>query len=214
MLPILLVYKDQNKIKKFIKKLQISNNIKDEFVFRMEPEKKQFSINQIKEIKKSLIYNINEPRLYVLINFDRASYEAQNAFLKTLEEHSNLVFFVLTVSQYYNLAPTLISRSKILIDSQTAIKSSDKIDLKINEFIQNKNLRILGDTHFQAKGKKNPIEILDSMIVYFKKRIPKDPKTTGILREILTYRSYVLYNNVDAQNAIDHLLIYIYKKYK
>ena len=214
MLPILLVYKDQNKIKKYVKNVQEMENIKDENVFRIEPEKKQFSINQIKEIKKSIIYNIVEPRLYLLINFDKSSFEAQNAFLKTLEEHSTNVFFVLTATQYYNLAPTLISRSKILFDTQATVKSNEQIELKIDELINNNNLGILGDKLFQAKGKKNPVELLDNILIYFRNRLEKDHKATDVLREILNYRSYILYNSVDAQNAIDHVLIYIYKAYQ
>ncbi len=214
MLPILLVSKDQTKIKSFIKNFQKKEKIKDDYVFRIEPQGKQFSIDQIKEIKKALIYIVNEPRLYILLGFDNSSYEAQNAFLKTLEEHNSMVYFVLVVSQYYSLAPTLISRSKIIFAGDEKIIKIDAISTELDKLIKNKDLKILGNKFFQAKTKKNPIEILDSMIDYFKNRLANDTNSTQILREIITHRSYVVHNNVDAQNAIDHILIYIYKTYK
>lgn len=214
MLPILLVSNSQNKINSFIKKHQKDIGVNDDFTIKIQPQSKEFSINQIKEIKKSLAYNVNEPRLYVLYNFDSSSYEAQNAFLKTLEEHSPQVHFILVVSQYNNLVPTLISRSKIIVEKNSKNIVNPEIDLELDKLIKNKDLKVLGSKIFQAKGKKNPVEIFDEIIFYLQTKIEKDPKITNILRELITYRSYVLYNNVDAQNAIDHLLIYIYKAYQ
>ena len=213
MLPILLVSEDKNKINLFIKNLQKKEKIRDEYVFRIEPQLKHFSIDQIKEIKKALIYKVNEPRLYILFNFDTSTYEAQNAFLKTLEEHNSLVYFVLVVTQYYNLASTLISRSKIIFVGDEKVKKNDEISKELDKLIKNKDLKVLGSKYFLAKTKKNPIEILDGMIEYFKNRLANDINSTKILREIITHRLYVVHNNVDPQNAIDHVLIYIYKQY-
>ena len=213
MLPILLVSEDKNKINLFIKNLQKKEKIRDEYVFRIEPQLKHFSIDQIKEIKKALIYKVNEPRLYILFNFDTSTYEAQNAFLKTLEEHNSLVYFVLVVTQYYNLASTLISRSKIIFVGDEKVKKNDEISKELDKLIKNKDLKVLGSKYFLAKTKKNPLEILDGMIEYFKNRLANDINSTKILREIITHRLYVVHNNVDPQNAIDHVLIYIYKQY-
>ncbi|MFH1826964.1 MAG: hypothetical protein ABH812_00825 [bacterium] len=213
MLPILLVSNSQNKINFFIKKHQKNIGVNDDFTIKIHPQGKEFSINQIKEIKKSLAYSVTESRLYILYNFDSSSYEAQNAFLKTLEEHSPQVHFILVVSQYNNFVPTLVSRSKIIVEQNNEDKINPKIVSELDKLIKNKDLKILGNKVFQAKGKKNPVEIFDGMIFYLKTKLEKDPKITDILRELITFRSYVLYNNVDAQNAIDHVLIYIYNQY-
>ena len=214
MFPILLVSKDQNKIQTFIKNIQKKEKINDSKVFIIEPLSKHFSIDQIKEIKKTLIYKINEPRLYVLLNFDLATFEAQNAFLKTLEEHDNLITFLLVVSQYYSLLPTLISRSKVINENFEKIKNIDEISKELDNLIKNKDLKILGSKFFITKNKKHPIEIFDYLIYYFKNRILLDPESTKVLREIISQRYYVEHNNIDPQNAIDHILIYIYKAYK
>src|SRR3989344_3572048 len=103
-------------VKTLIKNIQKKEKINDENVFIIEPLTKHFSIDQIKEIKKTLIYKVNESRLYVLLNFDLATFEAQNAFLKTLEEHDSFINFILVVSQSHSLLPTLISRSKVVND--------------------------------------------------------------------------------------------------
>ena len=214
MLPILLVSKDQNKIKTFIKNIQKKEKINDENVFIIEPLTKHFSIDQIKEIKKTLIYKVNESRLYVLLNFDLATFEAQNAFLKTLEEHDSFINFILVVSQYYSLLPTLISRSKIVNYEFDKVKKIDDVSKELDNLIKNNDLRILGSKYFITKTKKHPIEIFDYLIYYFKNRISNDKNVTKIIREIISQRYYVQHNNVDPQNAIDHLLIYIYKTYR
>ena len=214
MLPILLVSKDQNKIQNFIKNIQKKEKINDENVLIIENQSKHFSIDQIKEIKKTLIYKINEPRLYVLLNFDLATFEAQNAFLKTLEEHDNLITFLLVVTQYHSLLPTLISRSKVINENFEKIKKIDEISRELDNLIKNKDLKILGSKFFITKTKKHPIEIFDYLIYYFKNRISNDKNVTKIIREIISQRFYVKNNNVDPQNALDHLLIYIYKTYR
>lgn len=214
MLPILLVSEDQNKIKTYIKNIQKKEKIDDSKVFVIEPQSKHFSIDQIKEIKKTLHFKINEPRLYVLLNFDLATFEAQNAFLKTLEEHDVYITFLIVVSQSYSLLPTLISRSKVINENFEKIKKIDEISHELDNLIKNKDLKILGSKFFITKTKKHPIEIFDYLIYYFKNRISNDLNATKIIREIISQRYYVKNNNVDSQNALDHILIFIYKAYK
>ena len=214
MVPILLVSKDPKKIKNFIKPIKEKYEISNNSVFIIEPEKKEISINQIRDIKRNLIYAVNEHRLYVLKEFDKSSYEAQNSFLKTLEEHNDLIHFILVVSQYYNLTPTILSRSRIIIedDQITALKKETEDELKI--LIRNKNLGIISNKTFQIKLRKKPIEIFDEMISFFKNILATDENASNVLKEILIYRYYVINNHADAQNAVDHLLIFIYLSYK
>jgi DNA polymerase III delta prime subunit len=210
MIPILLVSKDQKKIKNYIKKFKEDNKISDNCVFIITPENKEISINQIKDIKKNLIYAVREPRLFILKDFDKSSYEAQNAFLKTLEEHHSLIYFLLVVSQYNHLTPTVISRSKVVIENDQIDILEKNIEIELKNFIKNKNLKILGNKNFQTKYRKNPAEIFDGFIYFFKKNISENKIFTDILKETLIYRYYVLNNNITPQSAIDHLIIYSY----
>ena len=210
MIPILLVSQDQKKIKTFIKGVKKEYNISENCVYSIKPENKEISINQIKEIKNNLIYAIKEPCLYIVSNFDKSSYEAQNAFLKTLEEHNDLVHFILIASQYQHLAPTILSRSKIIIYDDRVYKISEETEHELKNFIKDKDLKILNSKTFQVKFRKNPIEIFDEMIVFFKKTLTDYKYANGILKEILLYRYYVINNNVNPQSAVDHILIFIY----
>ncbi|MGC8869781.1 MAG: hypothetical protein ACP5PT_01650 [Brevinematia bacterium] len=50
-------------------------------------------------------------KFVVIPNFDSATIEAQNAFLKTLEEPPKGTFIILTTSKYSNILPTISSRT-------------------------------------------------------------------------------------------------------
>ena len=52
------------------------------------------------------------------------------------------------------------------------------------------------------------------MISFFKNILATDENASNVLKEILIYRYYVINNHADAQNAVDHLLIFIYLSYK
>jgi len=81
MLPILLVCSDQNKINSYIKKLQKKEGISDDSIIKLIPQGKKFSINQIKEIKKTLI-NKNNKRKFLTKEISRNEEKSFNSLYK------------------------------------------------------------------------------------------------------------------------------------
>lgn len=214
MTPIIIVSLDQEKIKKYIEDYTKKNNISANFIFEIKPRGKEISIEQIRDIKRSVIYSNVKSQLFILFDFDRASYEAQNAFLKTLEEHQENIHFLLIVKSYFNLAPTVVSRSKIVVLEKVNRASFDpKFTKKLDEFVKKSNLRILSDKSFQAKEYDNYSYLFDRFINFFRLRIVSDKNASAILKETLYLRMLVENNNLNPQNAVDYLLIRIAQKY-
>ncbi|MDH7476141.1 MAG: hypothetical protein QHH09_01560 [Microgenomates group bacterium] len=205
MIPIVLIASDLKKIDDFVKNFSQQRKIMPNYIFRIFPENKEFSINQIRKIKKEIIFLLKETRLYILYNFHISSLEAQNAFLKTLEEAPNQIQFILTVDNQYQLIPTIISRSKIIILDKFHLPLVDKnIVQSIDLLIKKQDLRI-----FSIENN----DLINQLIIYFKNRLADDPKAAKVLKEILNVNNLIKSNNLDLRLAYDHLLIFIKNTY-
>ncbi len=214
MIPLILVASDIKKTATFIKDFIKKNNVAAHNVFNILPKNKELSISQIREIKKNVIFAFSDLQLIILHDFDKASYEAQNAFLKTLEEHHPLIQFVLVVRSYHTLAPTVVSRSKVVYASaKPPLLPEKEIVAELAKFIKSGSLKILASKQFQTKEEANPIDLFDKIIYFFQTKLINDYKASLIIREMLRTRAWVLNNNLDPQWGIDHILIFIKKTY-
>lgn len=210
MIPIILVSRNKSNISLFLKKIIEKYNISPHFVFEIFPKEEELSIVQIREIKKNLVFAPSQSQLFVLHRFDKASHEAQNAFLKTLEEHNPLIHFVLIVHQHQHLAPTILSRSKIIrLEKVSEIEPEKKFFRELESFLKTGDLKILSSKTFQTNLNPEGTLLFDGFVFFFRKRLEKDPYAGKILKEIIRLRFLVEHNNISPQNAIDHLLITI-----
>ena len=84
----------------------------------VEPEADggMLKVDQIRNLQRSLSLSPYEARyrIALLLNFNRANPNAQNALLKTLEEAPKQVILLLTADSPENLLPTIASRCEIL----------------------------------------------------------------------------------------------------
>lgn len=214
MIPIVLVSDTLRGTNSFLKDFVKKNKFSSNYIFEIKPLLKEFSIGQIREIKKEIIYNFSEPRLYILHDFDTASFEAQNAFLKTLEEHQQTIQFVLVVRNPHKLAGTVLSRSKIVSSVSSEEQSTDEeFERALEQFLKSHDLKILGSDEMRIKQASNLSHLFKSFAIFFKRRLPQDPKSSQILREILSTGYLVENNHVDLQAGIDRILLRIRKVY-
>ena len=88
----------------------------DLHVIRKEPDKKNISIEQIREFIKTLGMSsfLNSYKIGVIKNAEKLSTEASNALLKTLEEPRRKVIVVLIASDLESIPDTITSRSQVL----------------------------------------------------------------------------------------------------
>ena len=99
---------------------------------RKEPDKKEFTINLIREIKDTLYIAPNEleKRVYILEDTETMNANAQNAFLKMLEEPPSYVVFLLLCSDTEKLLETIKSRAPILYAEQISPENIQKFLLE------------------------------------------------------------------------------------
>lgn len=213
MIPLILRSPTIDSANAYIEKFSEAHGIASSNIYRIYPDSKEISIQQIKEIKKRVVFQFNQSQLYVIYDFDKASYEAQNALLKTLEEHLANIIFILVVKDHSRLLPTINSRSKVIKVGEDSFVLQSAYKNELTNFLKSPQLKILSHPSFQV-SKKNPLEIFDQMVLFFKSELPNDKKAYKPLAEIIKSRYLVENNNIDPQLAIDHLLIFIYNLYK
>lgn len=92
-----------------------SGNHPDVEIYGGEGGARSFHIESIREIKNSLWLapNESEQRIYILLNVENMTAEAQNALLKSLEEPPAHARFILTCDNSRSLLDTIISRSTV-----------------------------------------------------------------------------------------------------
>lgn len=97
--------------------VQAAKNIHSDIYFtKKEPEKKNISIEQIRDFIRNLSMSsfLNSYKVGIIKGAESLSQGAVNALLKTLEEPKIKVVIILTVSDLELLPKTIISRSQVL----------------------------------------------------------------------------------------------------
>jgi len=211
MISQLLISDNEKSIDDYLKEKILK---KGDLFFEIIPENKQYSINQIKEVARNIVISNPSKRVYLLRNFYQSSLEAQNSFLKILEEPPERVLFVLTTNNVNNLIPTIVSRTIIVNLSK---KNHPKINFSINNLLEKlitrKSLDFLGEKQFTVVNKERAMNIVDEIIIYFKERLSFDKKAGIILKKTLKLKSLLERNNLNPQLTIDSILIFIWKTY-
>lgn len=91
-------------------------------------------ISDSRELARQASLSFSERVAFVIKNIDNASTEAQNAFLKTLEEPQENVLFILTASDPNSVLETIKSRAH-LVQSENVTLELDKSGRSL-EFLQ------------------------------------------------------------------------------
>ena len=94
-MPLILIAKSKKETAAYIEKFIKTHKFIKSKLFRIYPVKNEILISQIREMKKEIKYSSRLPRLFIFYSFDKATLEAQNALLKSLEEAGSTNQFIL-----------------------------------------------------------------------------------------------------------------------
>lgn len=214
MIPIILVADAEKTGENFIGNFVSKNNFKSSSIYKITPEGKEFSIAQIRAIRRQLIIDTGK-RLFILYSFDSASFEAQNALLKTLEEKTDNNQFILAVKNPNLVVLTIQSRSKVInLILRENTKSNPDINKFVEKLINSKALNFMADSLISGVTREEALEFIDGLIVVFRERLKKsDPNSPSVVKKAFELRMLLQNNNLNPQLAIDNLLIFIHKAY-
>lgn len=200
MIPLLIISNNSREIKKYLKKFINKNTL----FFEIKSEGKEYSIKEIKDLIRETNIFHKETRIYFLENFQLSSLEAQNAFLKLLEEPPANTLFVLSVDNENKLIPTIRSRTQIVrLDKKNLTVITTQVKAVLNKLISDSNFNLLSITPFT----------LEDIIIFFRERLIFDKKAPAIIKETLKLKNLLENNNLNPQLTLDHMLIFIWKTY-
>lgn len=123
-------------------------------------EENSLGIEQVKDLQSEMRFKPYQEKVQIALILDakKLTHQAQNSFLKTLEDSNDSTAYILSVGNERDMLPTIVSRSQkiyskneigeSLIDEKTCFESKDLIEcFKIFEDI--------------SKGKKDTIKYLE-----------------------------------------------------
>ncbi len=98
-------------------------------IFYADGEKKELSVDSIRNIRSEAYIKPNEApmKVYILSNCEKMLVPAQNAFLKVLEEPPKNVQFIMTVKSASSMLQTVRSRSRIFSLYPAGVENAVKI---------------------------------------------------------------------------------------
>ncbi len=191
------------------KTIELKNNNPD--FLEISPDK-TIGIDQIRKIKSFLnkkSWKGQEIKTVLVNQAEEMTIQAQNAFLKTLEEHTEKSLIILTAANKHALLPTIISRCRIIY-------------LKFNPETENKKLKKtwqkwqkLVESSLDKKlntGLKLEKENIEEFIYTLHQQLADDnfdkKKIKHWLETLITAKQ-MIENNVNSRHVIDWLMLTI-----
>lgn len=210
MLPQIVISRNPVITDTFLTDFIQEHKIKSTHIYKITPPKKELSIDQIRLLKKHLIVSRSELQLIILESFQNATFEAQNAFLKTLEEKNEGNAFIMLCETLSGILPTIISRSKVLsLERENIEQTEDYVD--VYKLVQSPDMSFLSNQTFTAMDYMKAKKLLQYAILSFKTNAREKPYYAGILKKIIQSYKLLESNNANPQLLIDSLLIYMKK---
>lgn len=153
---------------------RISENIKGELrEFTLE------KINDVRELTTFTRLSLSQKVIIVLKDIDKASEEALNAFLKSLEEPQENLYYILTTQSIGSVLPTIISRCQVIRvrNGKKEVKDSD-----IEKFLRlsiGKKLDFVGS----IKDRGEALSFVKNFVTNRHSALLKENKDTSLVRE-------------------------------
>jgi DNA polymerase III delta prime subunit len=120
-------------------------------------------IADARELTQFTRLKLTEKTAILIRDFDNASEETQNAFLKSLEEPQENLIFLITAANIESILPTIVSRCETIeISRDTEISEEDlgKVEEFINKDVGKKLKMIL-----IIKNREEAIEFMTNLII-------------------------------------------------
>jgi len=135
-------------------------------------------IDEIKALQNEMIYQPfnNSSQLAIILDSHKLTSQAQNSFLKTLEESSDNTIYILCVNNEKNLLQTIISRGKLIYAKGEVEKVIDdtpdilQLDL-VEQFLLVEKV---------AKDKEASLGLIEDLERVFKKKLEFEIKNGKI----------------------------------
>ncbi len=155
-------------------------------------EENSIGIEDVKDFVKKMMFKPfgSGKQLAVIYQAEKLTTQAQNSFLKTLEESSDDTIYILCVDNEKNVLPTIYSRSQPIFVKQT---KGEIQDIQKPEILQNDLVDQFNYIEKISKEKEDCLKLLNEIEEYFRVELEKEIKNDNInsSRAISEYLKYI-----------------------
>ncbi|MDD4381964.1 MAG: hypothetical protein PHE21_01295 [Candidatus Dojkabacteria bacterium] len=139
--------------------------------------KNSIGIEEVKELQKEMVFKPfgDGVQIAVIFESEKLTPQAQNSFLKTLEESSDNSIYILCVDNEKNLLQTIISRAKPIY-----IKGEFKTELINTDILEKDLLEQFQTIERVSKSKSESIDLINSIEDIYKKKLEIEIKNGNI----------------------------------
>lgn len=131
-------------------------------------------IEDVRSLNNLIRLSFDKPTLIVCENVHEATEEALNAFLKSLEEPQENIYFALTAPSTNSLLPTIVSRCQILKIRNSTPEAVTQFEIRNKDQIINfLNLKTNDKLTYadQVKDRGEAIGFMENIINYFHEQV-------------------------------------------
>jgi DNA polymerase-3 subunit delta' len=194
------------KLNEIIKQQKISK-----FDVTVITSEKTIGIPDIKNLQKNIYLKPlrSDQKAVVLEAFLGATIEAQNAFLKILEEPpQNTIIFILLQSLDFVL-PTVSSRCNVInLKQQYKPEENEKEEyLKLLDQIKDKTINPLIIAQDHGKDKETALFFLEKLISVLETNLVKNPTQGKILKNLQKSYTLIKTTNTNVRFALENLFL-------
>ncbi|OGM30131.1 hypothetical protein A2630_02835 [Candidatus Woesebacteria bacterium RIFCSPHIGHO2_01_FULL_44_10] len=169
----LITGRDKNEINKSISRL----------VNKLKAKRLDFEVAKIADVRDLGRFTnlaLSEKTAVVIKSLEEASEEAQNAFLKALEEPQRNLVYIVTAKDTDLLLPTIASRCSVIQTPSTKHQILNKSQIQINKFLNasvGEKLEIVS----KITKREEAVEFLTSLILNTQPQLTKNPNLAYLL---------------------------------
>lgn len=127
---------------------------------------KSFGIEDVKTLQKEMIFSpySEKSQIAIVFNAEKLTTEAQNSFLKTLEDSGETSIYILATTNEKNLLPTILSRSQKIYTKE---KLEEKREISKPNILSMSLVDAFQEIEKIAKNRKDTESLLDEINAYF-----------------------------------------------
>ena len=180
--------------------------------------KNSIGIEEVKDFQTEFFFHPFENGFQTGIIFEaeKLTPEAQNAFLKTLEESTDETIFILCTTNEKNLLPTIVSRSRrIFAKKDASVEQETTEDLDMEKPL----VEVFGKIEDISQESDSSINFLKDLELFFKKKMEESIHNNDTLnakeyrenlRDIHTTRMRILANG-NRKLVLENLILKLRK---
>lgn len=127
---------------------------------------KSFGIEDVKTLQKEMIFSpySEKSQIAIVFNAEKLTTEAQNSFLKALEDSGETSIYILATTNEKNLLPTILSRSQKIYTKE---KLEEKREISKPNILSMSLVDAFQEIEKIAKNRKDTESLLDEINAYF-----------------------------------------------